>query len=119
MGLSVAVIVAAVLTISREMRVSAFSELNRVRRLAAITVILQCAHFTEEWYTGFYRRFPEMLGLAPWPSAFFTLFNISWIAIWCLCAAFLRSRPRVLSFPIWFLAIASVVNGLVIRCFLL
>jgi hypothetical protein len=112
MTLSLALIVAAVLTVSRDIRVSAFSAMNRVRRLAAITVVLQCAHFTEEWYTGFYRRFPEVLGLAPWPGEFFSIFNLSWIAIWCLCTAFLQSQPRVLSFPIWFLAIASIANGI-------
>jgi hypothetical protein len=112
MGLSVAVIVAAVLTISREIRISALSELNRVRRVAAMTIVLQCAHFTEEWYSGFHRRFPEMLGLVPWSNTFFAFFNLIWIAIWCLCAAFLRNQPRVLSFPIWFLAIASFLNGI-------
>jgi hypothetical protein len=100
MGLSAAVLAAAVLTISRDVSVSAFSELNRVRRVAAMTIVMQCAHFTEEWYTGFHRRFPEMLGLVPWSNTFFLFFNVIWIAIWCLCAAFLRNQPRGLSFPI-------------------
>ena len=112
MGLSIAVIAAAVLTMSREIRISASSEMNRVRRVAAMTIVLQCAHFTEEWYSGFHRRFPEMLGLVPWSNTFFAFFNLIWIAIWCLCAAFLRNQPRVLSFPLWFLAIASFLNGI-------
>jgi hypothetical protein len=111
-GLSAALIASAVLTISRGIPVSALSELNRVRRVAAMTIVLQCAHFTEELYTGFYKRFPEMLGLVPWPATFFLSFNIVWIAIWCLCVAFLRIQPRGLSFPIWLLAIASVANGI-------
>lgn len=111
-GLSAALIAAAVLTISRDIRLSALPELNRVRRVAAMTIIMQCAHFTEEWYNGFHKRFPEMLGLVPWSDTFFVFFNVIWIAIWSLCAAFLRIQPRAFSFPIWFLAIASVVNGI-------
>jgi hypothetical protein len=112
-GLSIAAIAAAVLTLSREIRLHAVEELNRVRYIAVIALVLQCAHFSEEWITGFHRRFPEMLGLAPWSGTFFGAFNMTCIAIWFLCVAFLRNRPRILWFPLWFLAIASVVNGIV------
>jgi hypothetical protein len=111
-GLSVAAIAAAMLAMSRQIRVSAFSELNQVRHITAIAIVLQSAHFTEEWYSGFHKRFPEMLGLVPWPSTFFALLNLIWIGIWCVSTTFLGKQPRALLFPIWFLAIASAVNGI-------
>jgi hypothetical protein len=113
LGLSAAAMAAAFLALSREIRVSALLELSQVRQIAAITLVLQVAHFAEEWTTGFHRLFPEMLGLAPWSGTFFVTFNIGWIAIWCLTIASLRNRPRVLWFPVWFLAIASIANGIV------
>jgi hypothetical protein len=34
------------------------------------TLLIQFAHFGEEYASGFYERFPEQLGLAPWRTAF-------------------------------------------------
>lgn len=113
MGLATAAIAAVILTVSRQIHLSTVRELNRVRQIVAMAVFLQCVHFAEEWSTGFQTRFPEMLGLVPWSNAFFVSFNVTWIAIWCICIAFLRNRPRILWFPVWFLAIASVANGIV------
>ena len=112
LGLSIPAVVSAWLAIRRSVRLSAGPELNRVRQVAAIAILLQAGHFGEEWYTGFYRRFPEMLGFVPWPSTFFVAFNLAWLMTWSVSAAGLSNHPRLFSFPIWFLGIASVVNGI-------
>jgi hypothetical protein len=61
--------------------------------------------------TGFHERFPELLGLAPWPVWFFVSFNLFWLAIWILSAWALGARRRAAFFPLWFLAIGCSANG--------
>jgi hypothetical protein len=77
--------------------------------LAAI--ILQAGHFVEESMTGFPRRFPQVIGLAPWPARFFFWFNLFWLATWVVSCWGLLARRRAALFPLWFLAIACVANG--------
>lgn len=110
-GLDLAAAASLLLSVARPPRAAAVSERNRVRRIAAAAIVLQSLHFSEEWSTGFHVRFPQFLGLVPWPSSFFVTFNLVWIAIWTLSAMLLRLQPRLLLFPIWFLAIGSVANG--------
>ena len=52
--------------------------------LVAAAIAVQGIHFAEEWATGFYERFPRLLGLYPWSAALWVSFNLAWIAIWCL-----------------------------------
>lgn len=112
-GLAVAAVAALWLAWSRPPRSGASVEADRVRRVAAVVIAMQTVHFVEEWHTGFHVRFPALLGLTPWSSAFFVAFNVGWLAIWLFSTAFLRAHPQLLSFPLWFLAIASVANGVV------
>jgi hypothetical protein len=74
---------------------------------------MQAAHFGEELTTGFHTQFPQRFGLAPWPTSFFVVFNLAWLVIWCVAVALLRSGGRAAAFPIWFLAIAGLANGVV------
>jgi len=84
---------------------------RRTIALFAVGILLQCAHFIEEYATGFYRLFPEMFGLAAWSQRFFLIFNLTWVAVW-VCAAFAaRTRSRAACFPIWFFALAAIANG--------
>ena len=69
-------------------------------------------HTAEEFLTGFYVRFPELLGLSPWTPEFFVTLNVLWIGIWVLSAAGLRKGLRVALVPAWFLAIGMVLNGI-------
>ncbi len=87
------------------------AELDALRRLAAVVIALQCVHFTEEFLTGFDRRLPELLGLAPWPGWIFVPFNVLWIGIWVVSAAALREGARGLLVPLWFLGLAMVGNA--------
>lgn len=109
-GLSVLVLVSMIVAAARPPRDGASSGIHRVRRLAAIAIAAQSMHVLEEGLTGFHVRFPELLGLAPWSASFFIGFNFFWILVWVVCAAFLP-LTRASLFPLWFLAIASTLNG--------
>jgi hypothetical protein len=77
---------------------------------ARIAVLLQALHFAEEWRAGFPERFPEMLGLAPWPAWFFAPFNIACFALW-LAAILDRSKAYFSRVALWFLVIAALFNA--------
>jgi hypothetical protein len=111
-GLGVGAIAALVLSLSRGHLYASAPRLRRTVRFAACTVVLQAAHFAEELATSFHVRFPALLGLSPWPAAFFISFNLFWLAVWALSIPGLAARRRAALFPLWFLAIAGVVNGL-------
>jgi len=111
-GLTIAGVAATFVTIIRGRPVADATSLHRAVRAVVATVLVQGAHFTEETATGFYQRFPELLGLAPWPSEFFVWFNLTWLAIWLIAAWGLAARRWVALFPLWFLGIASVANGI-------
>ncbi len=111
-GLSLAAAAAAFLTLTRGGVNAAEPQLRVALRLAVVAVLAQAAHFAEEAGTGFDQRFPEILGLTGWSSAFFLLFNLFWLAAWALSIWGLSARWRPALFPLWFLAIAGVANGL-------
>ena len=57
-------------------------------------------------------RFPAVFGLAPLSLPLFVSFNLACLGIWALSAWGLARRRQVALFPLWFLGIASVANGL-------
>jgi hypothetical protein len=83
---------------------------DRVVSLFLVGIAAQSIHFLEEFATGFYVRWPEVLGLSPWSAQFFVIFNVSWIAVWALSAVGLRAGLRAALFPTWFFAIGMAVN---------
>jgi len=109
--LGVALIVALALTVSRPAPIEEEATRRRLARLVLLAIGVQALHFVEELLTGFRYRFPESLGLTPWSSSFFVVFNLLWLAIWVVAAAGLRRGLRVALFPIWFLSIAMTANG--------
>jgi hypothetical protein len=111
-GLWAAAVVALYLTLARPAIDVSGMRLRAAVRLAIIAVLAQAAHFAEELATGFHQRFPELLGLTPWPVGFFVSFNLFWLVIWGLSIRGLTERCWCALFPLWFLAIASVANGL-------
>ena len=111
-GLSVAAVVALLLTLGRGGVETSGQELRAAVRLAFVTTLVQAGHFAEELATGFQRRFPELLGLSPWSLRFFVSFNLVWLAAWVLSLWGLAARRRIALFPLWFLGIAGVVNGI-------
>ena len=111
-GLAIAASLALGLTASRApIRLDRIA-LKSTRALVVTCVILQGVHVLEEYATKFYQRFPARLGLAPWSANFFVAFNVVWILVWVMSALMLRSGARVAVFPLWFLAIAMIVNGI-------
>src|SRR5262249_12070583 len=112
LGLSVAALVALVLTITRAAPSTQPKLRHGVFRIGAIAVVLHAAHSMEELSTGFYVRFPALLGLQTWPVSFFVAFNLFCMAAWTLSLVGLQAYPRLSVFPIWFLAIGSVLNGI-------
>jgi hypothetical protein len=106
-GLDIAAVAALVLTARRSPRAAPPDFV----RLGWITLAIQGLHFVEELFTGFETRFPVLLGLAPWPETFFVSFNLTWIVIWA-GALLTAGRVRVALFPLWFLAIAAMANGI-------
>jgi hypothetical protein len=104
-------LVAWFLTVSRS-----WADVNGMRarkavEAAVVAVVAQTAHFAEEFLTGFHERFPALFGIPPMPSQFFVSFNIAWLVIWSLSVWGLASRCRPALFPLWFLGIACIGNG--------
>ncbi|MBI1211920.1 MAG: HXXEE domain-containing protein [Alphaproteobacteria bacterium] len=81
---------------------------------AAITLLVQAAHFGEEYATEFYRLFPERLGLASWSAQFFVIFNLIWLSLWlgAIAAAYVGRARLYSAIVLWFLAIAAIGNGI-------
>lgn len=80
-------------------------------QIAMVAIFFQTVHFAEELLTGFHERFPALFGRAPMPLSFFVSFNVAWLVIWSLCAWGLASRKPVVLFPLWFLGIGCIANG--------
>ena len=89
-------------------------QVNQKRLISVTGLAVGChiIHSLEEWHFEFYSRFPALLGLAPWPESFFVTFNSLWVVAWCLSIPALSNKISLAIVPIWFLALASVANGL-------
>jgi Protein of unknown function with HXXEE motif len=111
-GLTGAATVALLVTLARGGVEVDDARLRSAVRLAMIAAVLQALHFAEEYATGFHRRFPELLELPPWSDGFFVIFNLVWLAIWAVSICGLGRRRHAALFPLWFLAIAGIGNGL-------
>jgi hypothetical protein len=86
--------------------------IHRTQLVLSIGLGIQLAHFAEEYFTGFYQRYPPLLGLAPWSSDFFVIFNLSWLGIWTWALFVLGEGSRLASGAVWFFALAAIANGI-------
>jgi hypothetical protein len=111
-GLSVAAVAALLLTILRRPVEADAAGREQTVRLFLLGIAAQCLHFLEEFVTRFENRFPTLLGLPEWSEEFFVAFNLIWLSVWILSAIGLQKGYRVVLFPIWFFAIAAIVNGI-------
>ena len=109
-GLSAAVLIALSLTLLRKPTRSDPLSRRRLMQYAAVALVSQCIHFTEELATGFHEQYPLLLSLRPWSLTFFVTFNVAWIVIWSLSIIGLRADFRAAFFPIWFLGLGCLVN---------
>jgi hypothetical protein len=110
LGLTLAAAAALALTIRRTPR-DATTRRAGIASLVRVCWILQTLHFLEEYFTRFYERFPSLFGLTPWPTSFFVPFNLLWLGIWANAAMRIDSPSRTVWFPLWFLAITMMLNG--------
>lgn len=104
--------VALFLTATRGWAADDDARIRRNVQVAAATVTFQGAHFAEELLTGFHERFPALFGLDQLSIGVFVAFNVSWLAIWSASVWGLRARHRAALFPLWFLGIACIANGI-------
>lgn len=79
--------------------------------IAGASIALQAAHFTEELGRGFEAAFPRLFGLDPLPRAGFVAFNVGWLLVWTASAVLVTRGARGAAWPLWFLGLASAVNG--------
>ena len=105
-------ILALFLTFTRTWAEDGGKHMKSAIRLAVIAVILQGAHFAEELFTGFHQRLPSLFDLPPISYGLFVGFNIAWLGIWSLSVWGLSVRNQVAMFPLWFLSIGCIVNGI-------
>ena len=110
--LDVMIIAAIALTVSRGVTDRDPAARSRTAWFAAGALAVQSVHFAEELATGFHYRFPELLGLHPWPVEFFASLNLFWIAVWAVSLIGLRAGLHAALFPVWFLAVGGTVNGI-------
>ena len=111
-ALTAAAVVAIFLAATRHGFKSDRRSRDKVINLLLAAISLQCLHFTEEFLTHFNERFPQRFGLPAWSNEFFVAFNLFWIAVWILAAIGVRANVRLAFFPVWFLIIGMVINGI-------
>ena len=61
--------------------------------------------------TGFHERFPTLFRLREMPLGFFVSLNVAWLGIWSASLWGLRARHRAALFPLWFLGMGCIANG--------
>lgn len=111
-GLTVLGLVALVFTLQRRPTSTSRASLRPVLAVFGTGLVCQALHFGEELASGFYRRFPEQLGLSPWSTATFVQFNLLWLVVWIVAALGLRRHFRIAVWPVWFFALAMIANGI-------
>jgi hypothetical protein len=75
-----------------------------------IAIAVQCAHFTEEYLTGFQREFPKLMGYE-WSDARFVAFNMAWLAVFVLAALGVYRRVSLAYLVVLFLALAGGIGN--------
>jgi hypothetical protein len=111
-GLWIAVIAAALLTVRRPIPALSDRDRHHLVLLGLLAIAVQVAHFGEELSTGFFTAFPQALGLSPWSRRAFIVFNVAWLGVWLISLPAAARGNRIAQWPLWFLAIALVLNGI-------
>jgi hypothetical protein len=109
-GLYLALIISLFLTIYKSPIEMEKGKRDNLVNFFMFGIAVQCFHFMEEFITGFHIKFPEFLGLTPWPGEFFVSFNIFWIAVWIVSVIGFRHNYRAAYFPLWFFITGMILN---------
>lgn len=112
-GLYLPLVAALVLTFLRTRGSTRDGDRTRLIRIFLIGVAVQCAHFSEEYLTGFYRLFPPLFGLAPVSARFFVGLSVFFIVLWLVCSFGVKRGFRAAYFPVWFFGLGMCLNGIV------
>lgn len=86
---------------------------NAIGRWYAGALVLQVAHFGEEWLTGFPTAFPRAYGAAPFSEWLFVAFNLAAYVVFVLAGAavFRRGSRRLLMPVLFFIAYGTWGNA--------
>jgi protein-S-isoprenylcysteine O-methyltransferase Ste14 len=77
-----------------------------------VSIAVFCAHFAEEYTTGFYRDFPRLFG-AEWTAERFVAFNAVWFVGFLLSAVGVYANKASASVIVVFFALAGgILNGM-------
>jgi len=80
--------------------------------LFIIGILIQLAHFLEEYNTGLYKELPSMFNAAPWTGRQFVIFNITWLFIFLLAAIGAFKKIKLSYLILWFFVlIGAIGNG--------
>jgi hypothetical protein len=86
---------------------------RRLSWLYMAGILIQLAHFMEEYYTGFYKDLPLIFNQNPWTGSQFLQFNIIWLIIFLLTAIASFKNIRLSFLVVWFfILIGGVGNGI-------
>ncbi len=113
--LGTAGVIAPGLTLTRGWANESRTHIRGAVHIVLVVILLQAAHFVEELSAGLHERLPALFGLPPMSLQFFVSFNVAWLAIWSLSSWGLATHYRAALFPLWFLGIGCVVNGVAHR----
>lgn len=111
-GLYLPLVVALVLSVVRPPRDLELDDRTKLVGVFLLGISCQCAHFIEEFTTGFHMLFPPLFGLTPISAELFVGFNVFWLGIWAIAAFGVIRNSRVAYFPVWFFGLAMCLNGI-------
>ncbi len=77
--LSVGLIIAYLFWISARWK----NDPSAILPMYLLAIVVQCAHFAEEYVTGFQHQFPKLIGYE-WSDVRFVTFNLAWLAVFVL-----------------------------------
>ena len=81
--------------------------------LYASGIIIQCIHFTEEYYTGFQQKFPLLISDYSWSDPQFVWFNGVWMMVFIASAFGIRQKISLAYLFAWFFVlIGEIGNGI-------
>jgi hypothetical protein len=77
-----------------------------------LTLAWQFVHFTEEFLTGFYDRFPQLYGASPFSQALFVSFNmVSYFVFVVTCLLVFVKGIRFLLIPVLFFIVYGAIGN--------
>ena len=81
--------------------------------LYLIGILIQLAHFLEEYYMGFYKELPSIFNANSWTGSQFIIFNIVWLIIFLLAAIGSFKKFKLSFLIVWFFVlIGGIGNGI-------